>query len=196
MRTIAALSILTLAPALGAADKLTWQDRVEIDRGLDFEYAKVKVLLPRSRKPLEFNADGTWDKAAWAAIAKQEGPAARQGDSVPITKVIIEPDRLVFDINGGYNGGRHWYSNGQIGGGPSSNPTMTPIAQGDSDAKSAVSESMSRLRYCCPWRCPCPPSRGCPDTAPDRRPGSPCAPGGPRGSLGVLEASCAGPLPS
>ena len=139
MRTIAALGILTLAPALGAADKLTWQDRVEIDRGLYFEYAKVKVLLPRSRKPLEFNADGTWDKAAWAAIAKQGGPAARQGDSVQITKVIIEPDRLMLDINGGYNGGRHWYSNGQIGGGPSSNPTMTPIAQGDSDAKSGTS---------------------------------------------------------
>ena len=39
MRTIAVLGILTLAPALGAADKLTWQDRVELDRGLLFEYA-------------------------------------------------------------------------------------------------------------------------------------------------------------
>jgi hypothetical protein len=49
MRTIAALGILTLGAALGAADKLTWQDRVELDRGLVFEYANVKVLLPRSR---------------------------------------------------------------------------------------------------------------------------------------------------
>ncbi len=139
MRIIAALGILTLAPGLGAADKLTWQDRVELDRGLDFEYAKVKVLLPRSRKPLEFNADGTWDKAAWAAIAQQAGPAARQGDSVQITKVTIEPDRVVLDINGGFNGGRHWYSNAQIGGGPSATPTMAPIAQGDSDAKAGTS---------------------------------------------------------
>ena len=41
MRTIAALGILTLGAALGAADKLTWQDRVELDRGLVFEYANV-----------------------------------------------------------------------------------------------------------------------------------------------------------
>ena len=119
MRTIAALGILTLVPALGAADKLTWQDRVELDRGLDFEYANVKVLLPRSRKPLEFNADGTWDKAAWAAIATHTGPAAREGDMVQVTKVTIESDRLVLDINGGFAGGRHWYSNAQVGAGPS-----------------------------------------------------------------------------
>jgi len=138
MRTIAALGILTLAPALGAADKLTWQDRVEIDRGLDFEYATVKVLLPHSRKPLEFNADGTWDKAAWAAIATHAGPAAREGDQVQVTKVTIEGDRLVLDINGGFEGGRHWYSNAQIGGGTGSNPNMTPIAKGDSNAKSGT----------------------------------------------------------
>jgi hypothetical protein len=139
MRTIAALGILTLAPALGAADKLTWQDRVEIDRGLDFEYAKVKVLLPRAKKPLELNIDGTWDKTAWAAIAKQMGPAAREGDLVQITKVTIEPDRLVFDINGGFSGGRHWYSNAQVGAGPTSTPTMTPISSNDSNAKAGTS---------------------------------------------------------
>jgi len=138
MRTFAALGILTLASALGAADKLTWQDRVEIDRGLDFEYATAKVLLPHSRKPLEVNADGTWDKGAWAAIATHAGPAAREGDLVQITKVTIEADRVVFDINGGFEGGRHWYSNAQIGGGASNNPNMTPIARGDSNAKSGT----------------------------------------------------------
>ena len=139
MRIIAALSLLTLAPALGAADKLTWQDRVEITRGLDFEYANVKVLLPRSRKPLEFNADGSWDKAAWAAVAAAAGPAAREGDLVQITKVTFESDRLLLDINGGIQGGRHWYHNVQIGGGASANPSMTPIATGDSNAKSGTS---------------------------------------------------------
>jgi hypothetical protein len=137
MRIIAALGLLTLAPALGAADKLTWQDRVEITRGLDFEYANAKVLLPRSRQPLEFNADGSWDKAAWAAAAAA-GPAAREGDLVQITKVIIESDRLLLEINGGVKGGRHWYHNVQIGGGTSSNPAMTPIATGDSNAKSGT----------------------------------------------------------
>jgi hypothetical protein len=139
MRTIAALGLLTLAPALGATDKLTWQDRVEITRGLDFEYANVKVLLPRSRQPLEFNADGSWDKAAWAAVTASAGPAAREGDLVQITKVTIESDRLLLEINGGVRGGRHWYHGVQIGGGTSTNPSMTPIATGDSNAKSGTS---------------------------------------------------------
>jgi len=136
MRTIAALSLLTLVPALGAADRLlTWQDRVEIDRGLLFEYAKMKVLLPHSKKPLEYNSDGTWDKNAWAEVAKQSGAVARSGDLIQLTKVTIETDRLVLDINGGFGGGKHWYSNAQVGGGPSANPTMSPISSSDTPAK-------------------------------------------------------------
>ena len=52
MRTAATVAVLIFLPAAGfTADKLTWQDRVEIDRGMIAEYAKVKVLLPRSKKP-------------------------------------------------------------------------------------------------------------------------------------------------
>jgi hypothetical protein len=133
--TAAAFALLSFLPTSGfSADKLTWQDRVEITRGMVAEYAKVKVLLPRAKKPLEFNADGTWDKAAWAAAAKEFGPAGRNGDLVQITKVDIEADRLVFQINGGFKGGRHWYDGVQIGGGPSSNPTMNPVGGNDSNA--------------------------------------------------------------
>jgi hypothetical protein len=139
MRTAATVAVLSLLPAAGfAADKLTWQDRVEIDRGMIAEYAKVKVLLPRSKKPLEFNADGTWDKMSWAAIAKASGPAARNGDMVQITKVEIEADRLVFQINGGYKGGSHWYDRVQGGAGPSSGPVMVPTGS-DSNAPGGTS---------------------------------------------------------
>jgi len=141
MRTAAAFAFLSLLPAAGfSADKqLTWQDRVEIDRGMMAEYAKVKVLLPRAKKPLEFNADGTWDKAGWAAAAKEFGPAGRNGDLVQITKVDIQADRLVFQINGGFKGGRHWYDGVQIGAGPSTNPNMTPIGSDDSNAPGGTS---------------------------------------------------------
>jgi len=140
MRTTAAVALLSLLPLAGfSADKLTWQDRVEIDRGMLAEYAKVKVLLPRAKKPLEFNADGTWDKSAWAAVAKESGPAARNGDMVQITKIEIEADRLVFQINGGYKGGRHWYDGVQVGAGPSMDPTMAPIGSGDSNAPGGTS---------------------------------------------------------
>ncbi len=84
-------------------------------RGLDSEFATVKDLLPRSKKPLDFNINGNYDRDLWAQIGKQNGPAARVGDQVQITKVTIEKDRLIFEINGGIKGGGHWYDHVQGG---------------------------------------------------------------------------------
>src|SRR3954453_24140586 len=84
----AIVAVVSLSPPSAAAEKLTFEDRVELTRGLMAEYGTVKVLLPRSKKALEIDAaDGTFDKKAWSAIAKESGPAARMGDSVQITKV-------------------------------------------------------------------------------------------------------------
>ena len=128
MRTIAFIAVLTCSPALlPASNKLTWEDRVELTRGLTAEYATVKVLLPRSRKALEFDAKGTYDKGAWSATAKESGPAARTGDQVQVTKVDIEDDKIVLQINGGYKGGKKWYQGVQISGGMGGTPV--PINQ-------------------------------------------------------------------
>ena len=83
-----AFAIVAVLPSLTcrrrrAAEKLTFEDRVELTRGLMAEYGTVKVLLPRSKKALEFDANGTFDKKEWAAIAKESGPAARTGDIGP-----------------------------------------------------------------------------------------------------------------
>jgi hypothetical protein len=147
MRTIAALAtfavILTpLVPAC-PAEKLTMDDRVEILRGLTAEYATVKVLLPRSRKSLEFDAAGTYDKKAWADIAKEYGPAARNGDTIQITKVELGSDHILLQINGGFKGGRKWYDGVQIGAGPSSNPT--PVAVGNNDTNAPGGTSIAIL---------------------------------------------------
>lgn len=129
MRTVAVIAVLTALPAF--AEKLTFEDRVEITRGLMAEYGTMKVLLPHSKKPLEMDATGTFDKKGWAAIAKQVGPAARVGDTVQITKIDIGSDRITFQINGGYNGGRKWYDGMQV----STNGAMpVPIGNGDSNA--------------------------------------------------------------
>jgi hypothetical protein len=139
MRTATAFAILTVAilavaPALRAAEKLTFEDRVELTRGLMAEYGKAKVLIPRSKKNLELNADGTYDKTGWSLIAKESGPAARVGDLIQITKIDIGSDRIILQLNGGFKGGQHWYQGVSIGMGPSSNPNMAPIATGDSNA--------------------------------------------------------------
>jgi hypothetical protein len=151
MRAIAAIAVLSLLPALRAAadkkpaadkgvtEKLSFEDRVELTRGLMAEYGTVKVLLPRSKKALEFNSDGTYDKKGWSEIAKESGPAARTGDSVQITKLTLEHDRIVFEINGGFKGGRKWYQGVQIGGGMGGASTHPIGTDNDSNAPGGTS---------------------------------------------------------
>ena len=137
MRGYAVIAILMFTPGLlAAANKLTWEDRVELTRGLSAEYATVKALLPRSSKALEFDAKSGYDKNQWAAIARESGPAARNGDLVQITKVEIGDDKLVLQINGGYKGGRKWYQGVQIGMGGSTAPVST---NNDSNAPGGTS---------------------------------------------------------
>ena len=121
-------------PALSGAEKLTEQDRIELMRGLVAEYATVKQLLPRAKKALPFESTGSIDKQAWQAASREYGPAGRVGDTVQITKVFIEADKLVLQINHGFNGGRKWYDGAQIGGGMGGNGSMRPLGQGDSNA--------------------------------------------------------------
>src|SRR5207302_11255136 len=42
---------------------------------------------------------------------------ARNGDLVQVTKVEIESDRIVLQINGGFKGGKKWYEGVQMSGG-------------------------------------------------------------------------------
>lgn len=79
------------------------------------EYANAKVLIPRSKKPLEYNADGTYDQMAWHDNSITMGAAARLGDKVQITKVSLDGDRLVLEINGGLKSTDKWYDHMQIG---------------------------------------------------------------------------------
>jgi hypothetical protein len=140
MRAFPILALLAVLIATSAvpmrAEKLTFEDRVELTRGLMAEYGTVKVLLPRSKKTLEFESSGQFDKKEWADIAKTSGPAARVGDMVQITKVELDHDRIVLEINGGYRGGKKWYSGVQIsanGGAP------VPVSNSDSNAPGGTS---------------------------------------------------------
>jgi hypothetical protein len=138
MRAIAtaAVAILSLLASLAVAgNKLGEEDRIELTRGLMAEYGTVKVLLPRSRKPLEFDAKTGYDKNQWAEIAKESGPAARTGDLVEVTKVELDEDKIVLQINGGFKGGRKWYDNVQVGMGGG----MTPVSGNRSNAPGGTS---------------------------------------------------------
>lgn len=129
------LSILLLSTILAAvpvlADKLTFDERVEITRGLTAEYATAKVAIPRSKKALKFNVNnGTWDKAQWDDAQREFGPAARKGDLVQVSKITIDDDKLVLELNGGMKSGRKWYDRIEVGMGS----RTSPIGQGQTNA--------------------------------------------------------------
>lgn len=135
MRAFATLGLLALLPSISmAGNNLTVEDRIELTRGLMAEYCNVKVLLPRSKKPLDFDVNGTWDKKQWDEAAKQFGPAARNGDQIQITRIAIQDDAIVFEINGGLKSGRKWYDGIQVGMGNST----TPVSRGNSNATSGT----------------------------------------------------------
>lgn len=114
----------------GDQKKLTIDQRVELMRGLTSEYATVKAPLPRSKKPLEFNSDGTYDWQHWLDVGKQMGPAARVGDLVQITHVTIEKDSILFEINNGLKRGGSWKDHVEIG----MNGGMAPMSRSDANA--------------------------------------------------------------
>jgi hypothetical protein len=104
------------------ADKLSVDERLEIERGLNAEYAITKVALPHSKKPLVIESNGTYDKTKWDDAMHEGGPTARLGDQIQITNVHIEDDKIIFEINGGTKGKGHWYDHVQVGMGGNTSP--------------------------------------------------------------------------
>jgi hypothetical protein len=122
--------LLTWGLLLGGrapAQKLTLEERTELVRGLLAEFATAKTILPRSKKPLEVSLQGQYDKTAWKDALDGNGPAARVGDQVQITKVDLEKDRIVLEINYGMKGRQRWWHNIQMGGGMGGGGGMQPI---------------------------------------------------------------------
>jgi hypothetical protein len=115
------LVVCLTVPSL-LAEKLTTDQRIEILRGMTAEYATAKTYLPKSKKPLEYKSTGQFDKAEWQEIGKELGPAARPGDLIQVTKVEIDDNRLVLELNGGAKGKRKWYQNVEVGVGNRTTP--------------------------------------------------------------------------
>jgi hypothetical protein len=124
------LLVALVTVPLSAGEKLTDDDKIEFIRGLMYEYATAKVVLPRSKKPLHVDTSGKVDKAEWDDARKELGPAARVGDLIQITAVHLEKDQIVFEINGGMKSKKKWYQNVEVGMG---NRT-TPISQQPTNA--------------------------------------------------------------
>ena len=136
-----AFLMLLLVPSMQAG-KLTQDERIQILRGMMSEYSVVKVLLPRSKKPLAVTAGKGADKQEFAKALQEFGPAGRVGDLIQVTKVDLEDDKITLQLNGGYRGGRKWYENVQVGGGVGMNTRTVPIGGGGSVAQSGTTVTL------------------------------------------------------
>lgn len=141
MRLLTLGVVLVLVPRLDAG-KLTQDERIQILRGMMSEYSVVKVLLPRSKKPLNVAVDKGADKQEFAKALQEHGPAGRVGDLIQVTKVDLDDEKITLQLNGGYRGGRKWYENVQVGGGVGMNTRTVPIGGGGSIAQSGTTVTL------------------------------------------------------
>ena len=119
-----------LAGRLNAApkEKLSSEERLTLVRGITAEYATTKVMMPKSKRALPVNEAGraarqdVWDKAT-----REQGPSVKPGDSVQITRIDVNGDNIVMDINGGMKSGGKWYDHVQVGIGN----TTAPVSRGN-----------------------------------------------------------------
>ena len=102
--------------ALPIQADISVDERQTLVREIAAEYGTAKVIIPRSKKPLDIYADGTFDPETWGDAMMESGPAARLGDMVQITKVEFKGKRILLEINNGIKGGRKWWHRIQVSG--------------------------------------------------------------------------------
>ncbi len=126
MRAVRFLTILLAAAAAlpGKTEKLTAAQRADLVRSLSAEFGTAKVLIPRSKKPLELSARGQYDRQEWSFAMSKFGPAARLGDLVQITKLEFKDEKLIVELNHGISGGRRWWHRIQVAGAMNQNTTL------------------------------------------------------------------------
>lgn len=130
MRSFLVLAMLAALAPTGANAKLDELAKQTLIRDLTAEYGAARVLLPRSKKPLEIGEDGSFDSQGWGMALQEFGPAARLGDMVQITKVDFKGKKLVLEINYGIKGGAKWWHRVQVsGGGNVNNQRGTTLGQ-------------------------------------------------------------------
>ncbi len=128
------LFLLAAVALFAAKEKMTPEDRIVLVRGMSAEFATAKQSIPRSKKPLPFSSNGTWDKEKWTDAGRENGPAARAGDQVQVTRIEINGDDIEVELNGGFRMGPKWHERIQVGTGSrtapvsrGSNPTVGTV---------------------------------------------------------------------
>jgi len=99
-----------------SSEKMTPQTRLAVMRDLTAERVFARIVLPRGDRGLQIK-DGkvTPDNQEVAKMVTVNGFAAKPGDRVIITNVIIKEKSIFFEINGGNKKKEKWYQHVSIG---------------------------------------------------------------------------------
>lgn len=112
------------APAKLSSERMTSQTRMLVVRDLTAERVFARRLFPMGEKGLQIkNGVVTPDDRQVARLIEDQGAAARPGDRVVISNVVIKDKAIVFEINGGPKKHQKWYQHLQVGGAGG----MTPV---------------------------------------------------------------------
>ena len=115
------LILAVAAPAQSPSkqqQRMTSQTRYAIVRMLNAELVYVRKPFPMGRKGLVVKPGGevTPTPGELGSLLVRQGTAARPGERVKITNVVIKDDKIVFDINGGTKRKKKWYQHIQFSG--------------------------------------------------------------------------------
>jgi hypothetical protein len=85
---------------------------------MEAEFGFAKKVIPKGTKGLQLTTTGqiTPDDQAIGMQVATNGPAARPGDKVQITQVLIKDRSIRFELNGGPKKKGHWYDHIEVGG--------------------------------------------------------------------------------
>ncbi|HUI84223.1 MAG TPA: hypothetical protein VL240_08365 [Candidatus Binatia bacterium] len=121
-----------------AAEKMAPQTRLAIMRDLTAERVFVRTPFPRGERGLQLK-DGkiTPSQQQVAQLVMQHGFAAKPGDRVVITNVVVREKSILFEINGGGKKHQKWYQHVSVGAGGGTVPLgggapQSPEATGSS----------------------------------------------------------------
>jgi hypothetical protein len=119
------------------SEKITPQTRMLLIRDLTAEHCFTRRSLPMGHKGLEIkHGVVTPNEAQVAQMAAENGMAARAGDRVVISNVVIADKAIIVEINGGPKKKEKWYQHIQVGaGGVMTTPGPAPK---NLDAKGSV----------------------------------------------------------
>ncbi len=112
------------AKSPNSSEKMTPQTKLLIMRDLIAERVFARTLFPMGEQGLQIK-DGKVipSEQKVAQLAMEHGFAAKPGDRVVITNVIIREKSILFEINGGGKKHEKWYQHVELGG----NGGTTPI---------------------------------------------------------------------